>query len=73
MHPCVCLHDPLTRTYSTLRVFSVDIFLPSPSFLQSTTPTLLFVDILRVSKEDKTRHLTDGKLFPPILELCVKA
>lgn len=64
IHSCVCLSDPLTRTYSTLRVFIVDIFLPAPSFHQSTTPTLLFVAILRVFKEDKTRHLTDGKLFP---------
>lgn len=72
IHSCVCFSDPLTRTYSTLRVFRVDIFLPAPSSHQSTTPTMLFAAILRVPKEDKTRHLTDGKLFPPVLELCVK-
>ena len=50
------------------------MFLPAPSLHQSSTPKLLFVAILRVSKEDEMRHLTDGKLSPsPILELHVKA
>ena len=30
IHSCVCFTDPLTGTYSTLRVFRVDIFLPAP-------------------------------------------
>lgn len=64
IHFRVCFSDPLTRSYSTLKLFRVDIFLPAPSFHQSATPMWLFVAILRVSEEDKMRHLTDGKLSP---------
>lgn len=65
IHSYVRASDPLNRTYSKLRVFRINMFLAAPSFHQPMTATLLFVAILRVSKEDKTRHLTDGKLSPP--------
>lgn len=67
IHCCVRFGDLLTGTYCTLRVFRFDAFLTAPSLHQFTTPVLLFVAILRISEEDKTSHLTDGKLPHPHL------
>ncbi|CAB1458431.1 unnamed protein product [Pleuronectes platessa] len=39
---------------------------------EAVAPVLLF-EAIRVSKEAEMRHLTDGKLFPTILELCINA
>lgn len=43
IHCCVRFLNLLTRTYCTLRVFRLDIFLPVPSFHQSTNPMLLLL------------------------------
>lgn len=62
IHCHVCFSDLPTGTYSTLRVFRLDIFHPAFSyyqFIQSRTSSSPFL----ASKEDKRWHLTDCKLL----------